>query len=105
MSLVIIATVRPKADHHEDVLEALKTAAVATHEEPGCEMFAVHSGREELIVIESWADKDSLQAHQKNEAFQTLAASIAPWLREPLDIQVVRPVPAGHQAKGTLVQA
>ena len=105
MSFVIIATVRPKAEHHEDVLEALTTAAAATHEEPGCEMFAVHTGREELIIVESWADKDNLKAHEKNEAFQTLVASISSWLREPLDVRVVRPVPAGNRTKGTLVQA
>lgn len=102
MSFVIVATIRPKADQKEAVLEALKTAAAATHQEPGCEVFAIHESREELVIIESWADKDSLKAHETNEAFLTLIKSVSTLLSEPLNVRVLRPVIVGDPAKGAL---
>ena len=51
MSVVVVATITPKADQVDAVRDALLAAVPRVHAEPGCELYAVHEG----TVSSSWS--------------------------------------------------
>ena len=102
MSIVIVATFSPRADQRENVLTLLEAAVPQVHQEVGCELYAIHQAKDELVVIEQWADKDALSAHGTGQPFTQLSASVEPLLAKPLEIKVLRPVPAENTGLGQL---
>ena len=44
MSVVVVATITPKPDQVDAVREAILAAVPKVHDEPGCELYAVHEG-------------------------------------------------------------
>ncbi len=102
MSVVVVATITPKADQADDVREALLAAVTAVHAEPGCELYALHEGDGKFVIVERWESLDALKVHGKAEALVTLGAQLADKLAAPLDVRRLTPVPAGDAAKGAL---
>ena len=49
MSVVVVATITPKADQVDAVRDALLAAVPRVHAEPGCELYAVHEGDERAL--------------------------------------------------------
>jgi quinol monooxygenase YgiN len=100
MSVVVVATIVPK-DGCKDALADLYTqGAAGVHEEAGCELYAVHTTREQIVIIEKWADMDSLRAHGEGTVIAELRAR-AKDLQDSAEIVVARPQP-GTTGKGAL---
>ena len=53
--VVVTAYFRPASGQHDRVVEALRPAIAAVHEEPGCELYAIHDAPDGTIVILGWA--------------------------------------------------
>lgn len=102
MSITVIATITPKPDRFDAVRKAFEQAVPAVHEEPGCELYALHAGKGVLVMVERWSDGQALEAHGAGETFNQLSRSVQEDLAEPLDVQIVRPVPAGDATKGAI---
>jgi quinol monooxygenase YgiN len=103
MSVIVIATVVPKAEHRGEVIAAFEAAVARVHaEDPGCEMYALHEAPDELVMIEKWTDRDALDAHGSAEAVTELNRAVAGKLQLPVTVATYTPRPAGTTTQGQL---
>ena len=102
MSVVVVATITPKPDQVEAVREAILAAVPKVHAEPGCELYAVHEGKGDFVMVERWESLDALKVHGTAEALTTLGGRLADKLAAPLDVRRLTAVPAGDAVKGAI---
>ena len=102
MSIQIVATISPKPDRADAVREAFTAAIPKVHDEPGCELYALHEDGYGFVMIERWATQEDLKAHGAGETFNQLSEAVKDDLTEPLGVRLLTPVPAGDEAKGAL---
>jgi quinol monooxygenase YgiN len=102
VSVVVVATITPKPDQVVAVREALLAAVPKVHAEPGCELYAVHEGDGQFVMVERWETPEALNVHGRAEALSTLGGQLADKLAAPLDVRRLAPVPAGEADKGAL---
>jgi quinol monooxygenase YgiN len=102
LSIVVVATITPKPDQVEAVREAILAAVPKVHAEPGCELYAVHEGKGQFVMVERWESSDALKVHGTAEALTTLGGQLADKLAGPLDVRRLAAVPAGDPVKGAL---
>jgi quinol monooxygenase YgiN len=102
LSVVVVATITPKPDQVEAVREAILAAVPKVHAEPGCELYAVHEGKGEFVMVERWETPEALKVHGSAEALTTLGGVLADKLAGPPDVRRLSAVPAGDTAKGAV---
>ena len=100
MPVVVVASFTVKPESVDVVREACKTAVAAVHEEPGCDLYAVHEGDNTFVFVEQWADEDALKAHSTAPGVAALFGAIGEHLDGAPDIKMLKPIPAGDPAKG-----
>ena len=101
MSVVVVATFLPNDGMRDDVVAALEVAAQSAHAEDGCELYAIHTGKDRVVLVEKYADMDALTAHGSTPALAELVTALDGKLRGDMDLQILRPSPTGG-VKGTL---
>jgi quinol monooxygenase YgiN len=102
VSVVVVATITPKPDQVDAVREAILAAVPKVHAEPGCELYAVHEGDGQFVMVERWESPEALKVHGRAEALTTLGGQLAGKLAAPVEMRRVAPLPAGDAAKGAL---
>jgi quinol monooxygenase YgiN len=102
MSVIVIATAFPAPEYRDEVTAAFEAAIVRVHDEPGVELYALHEGRDRLVMIEKYASQDAFATHGQSPALADLRAALAGKLTSDLDVQVLTPHPAGKPQLGTL---
>ena len=102
MSVVVVATITPKPDQVDAVREAILAAVPKVHDEPGCELYAVHEGRGEFVMVERWETADALKAHGTAEALTTLGGQLADKLAGAPVVTRLTAVPTGDPVKGAV---
>ncbi len=102
MPVVVVASFTAKPESADAVGAACTKAVEAVHDEPGCELYALHRSGDTYVFVEQWADADALKAHGTAPAIGTLFAEIGEHLTGSPDIKMLNPVPAGDPAKGRL---
>lgn len=103
MSVVVVATVVPLAQHRDAVIAAFERAVARVHvEDPGCELYALHEGAEQLVMIEKWTSPDHLATHAKAHAVAELDAAIEGMLARPTEVRTYLARPAGTATQGVL---
>jgi quinol monooxygenase YgiN len=104
MSIIIVATAFPAAEHRDEVITAFEKAMTAVHEaEADCLLYALHEGPDgRLVMIEKYADQDAVNAHVSGAGLAALRADLDGKLAGQLDVQVLTPHPAGSPEKGAL---
>ena len=101
MSVTVIATTTPYEGRRQDILDALEATVPLVHAEPGNEAYAVYTTKETIVVIEKWADMDSLKAHADGEAaakYKELKGDAA----GPAEIVFLRNAGIGDPAKAAI---
>jgi quinol monooxygenase YgiN len=99
---VLVATIVPKPGKLEDVEAALKEILPLVHEEPGCEIYALHRGDDRLVMIEKWSDSTALKEHSKGPNLAKLGERLVGLVDGRRDIVTVEAVPTGDPAKGAI---
>ena len=102
MSLVIIVTAFPVSEHRAEVIAAFEAAIARVHDEPGVELYALHEGRDRLVMIEKYETEQARTEHAKGAALADLRSALQGKLSSGLDVQVLVPHPAGNAQKGAL---
>ena len=102
MSVVVVATITPKPGEEDAVREALLAAIPQVHAEPGCELYALHEGRGEFVMVERWESPEALKVHGSAEALTTLGAALAGKTEGAPAVRRLTAVPAGDPEKGAL---
>jgi quinol monooxygenase YgiN len=102
MPVVVVATMTAKPESI-DTLRAILTRTVKdVHDEPGCQLYALHESGDTFVFVEQWADADALQAHGTAPAVTTMFKDAGEHLAGAPDIKVLSPIVAGDPAKGRL---
>ena len=99
---VVVATMTVKPESVDAGREILSRAVKDVHDEPGCQLYALHESGDTFVFIEQWADADALQAHSTAPAFTTLVKEVGDHLAGAPDIKMLTPVVAGDPDKGQL---
>jgi quinol monooxygenase YgiN len=102
MSIVLVATITPIPDQMDAVEAIFKDLVPEVHQEEGCEMFALHRGKDCLVLVERWSDDDALKAHSSAESVQKLVRNIKGLIGAPAVVQRLEAVPCGDAEKGAL---
>jgi quinol monooxygenase YgiN len=102
MSVVVIVTAFPVPEHRAEVIAAFEAAIKRVHDEPGVELYALHEGRDRLVMIEKYTSAQTRAEHLQGAALADLRSALAGKLTTALDAQVLVPQPAGDPRKGAL---
>jgi quinol monooxygenase YgiN len=101
--VVVTAIFEPNPGQYDAVVEALKPAIAAVHEEPGCQLYAIHRDPQGTIVmIEKWDSAELLDEHGAGPAVAALNASLEGLLARPVEVTRLVPIPAGTDVQGLL---
>ena len=102
MPIVVVATMIAKPESVDKVRDACKRAIEAVHQEPGCELYALHEANGTFVFVEQWADAEALKTHNTAPGMTTLVSDVSDHLDGSPDIKMLQPVAAGDPAKGQL---
>ena len=102
MPVVVVATMVAKPESVDTVRDACTKAIEAVHDEPGCELYALHEADGTFVFVEQWADADALTTHSTAPAVGALFATVGEHLDGAPDIKMLTPVVAGDPTKGQL---
>ena len=101
--VVVTAYFRPVPGQHDRVVEALRPSIAAVHEEPGCELYAIHDAPDGTIVmIEKWSSVEELDEHGSGEPVRAQTAALKGLLTSPVEVTRRVPLPAGTNEQGQL---
>jgi quinol monooxygenase YgiN len=84
------------------MIKALEVAITQVHEEPGVELYALHEGRDRLVMIEKYESEQARSEHAKGAALAYQRSAFEGMLSSALDAQLLLPHPAGNTRKGAL---
>jgi quinol monooxygenase YgiN len=102
MSVVVVVTPFPVPEHRAEVIAAFEAAIVQVHHEPGVELYALHEGRDRVVMIEKYESEQARSEHRNGAALAGLRSALEGKLTSALDAQVLVPHPAGNAQKGAL---
>jgi quinol monooxygenase YgiN len=103
MSVIVVATARPRPGQRAEVIAAFEKAIQRTHaEDAGCLLYALHEAPDRLVMIEKWADQAALDAHSRSAGLAQLTADLDGKLAAGVEVVVLTPHPAGTTQQGTL---
>jgi quinol monooxygenase YgiN len=99
---VLIATITPNAGQLDAVETVFKDLIQAVHDEDGCEVYALHRGKDRLVLVEKWRDMAALDAHGSGANLKSLNQKLKGLVAGAPDVQILEAVPAGDLAKGAV---
>jgi quinol monooxygenase YgiN len=65
MSVVVVAIAFPVPERRAEVIAAFEAAIARVHGEPGVELYALHEGRDRLVMIEKYESEQARSEHLK----------------------------------------
>jgi quinol monooxygenase YgiN len=103
MSVIVVATARPLPGLRDEAVRKFEAAIAAVPKlDRGCELYALHTADDRLVMIEKWESRDSLKAHARGQVVADLNAALDGILVGRVDVQVLTPHPAGTAQQGVL---
>jgi quinol monooxygenase YgiN len=103
VSVVVTAVFHPVPGRTAELVDALRAAIPAVHQEEGCRLYAIHDAEDGTItMIEKWDSQDALDAHAAGPAVKALQAATNHLLAEPTTVTTMTPLPAGTPDQGKL---
>ncbi|MCW2688338.1 MAG: hypothetical protein JWR37_3228 [Mycobacterium sp.] len=102
---IVVARVYPKPSRLQEVIDVYAGIVPLVYEEPGCELFALHTDGETVFVVEKWATPADLQGHADGAAYAQIRAGISELVDHAADVWVLDTLPFGGAAKGTIGSA
>jgi quinol monooxygenase YgiN len=102
-AVVVIATIRPLPEHRAEVIAAMEKTIVGVHaHDAGCVLYALHEGDDRLVMVEKWTSAEALAEHSRGPALAELNKALSGRLEGGLDVQILKPHPAGTPDQGTV---
>jgi quinol monooxygenase YgiN len=99
---IVVARVYPKPGRLQEAIDVYAPVVPFVHQEPGCELFAVHTDGETVFVVEKWATRAGLQGHAAGAAYAQIRAGIGDLVDHGADVWVLDNLPFSEAAKGTI---
>jgi quinol monooxygenase YgiN len=102
-AVVVVATIRPLPEHRAEVIAAMEKVIADVHaHDDGCLLYALNEGDDRLVMVEKWTSAEALAEHSRGPALAKLNEALNGRLEGDLDVQVLRPHPAGTPDQGTV---
>ncbi len=102
MTIHVVAILTPKPGRVQDLLANFERVCPLVHQEPGCELYAVHTDREIVVMVERWTSRESLDGHIDGEPLALLNTLNEGVLVRPYDVWFLDAVEFGDPAKGRI---
>lgn len=102
MPVVVVASLTAKPESVDTVREVCQRTVDAVHQEPGCELYALHESDGTFVFVEQWADADALKTHSTAPAVTSMFGELGPHLEGAPDMKMLTPVAGGDPSKGKL---
>jgi quinol monooxygenase YgiN len=102
---IVVARVYPKPGRLREVVDVYAGIVPLVYEEPGCELFALHTDGETVFVVEKWATPADLQGHADGAAYAQIRAGISDLVDHAPDVWILDPLSFGEAVKGTMGSA
>jgi quinol monooxygenase YgiN len=102
---IVVARVYPKPGRLQEVIDIYAPIVPLVHQEPGCELFALHTDGQTVFVVEKWATPADLQGHAAGAAYAQIRAGISDLVDHAADVWILDPLPFGGAAKSTIAPA
>lgn len=99
---VLVATMTPNPDQMDAVETVLKDVIPMVHAEDGCELYALHRGKDSFVFVEKWRDMEALGVHGGSPAIKAMTERLNGLLSGRPHIEVLEAVPAGDSDKGAV---
>jgi quinol monooxygenase YgiN len=99
---VVVATITPNPDQMDAVEAVLREVAPAVHEEDGCELYALHRGKDAFVMVEKWRDLAALATHGSGPNIKVLNERLAGKVAGRPHVEILEAVPAGDAGKGVV---
>lgn len=100
---IVIATFYPAAGNFEAVREAIRAVTPDVHDEPGCELYALHEETEgRLVLIEKWTTRELWREHLTLEPVKRLRASLEGLLASETEVLEMYGSPVGTPEQGSV---
>lgn len=85
MKIHLIAIIKAKSEHREEVLSVLKNMVEQTRKEESCELYSLHQDIEDqntFTFYEIWKSKEGLDAHNLQPYIQAFGELVDEKLQE-----------------------
>ena len=99
---IVVARVYPKPGRLQEVVDVYAGIVPRVYQEPGCELFALHTDGETVFVVEKWATPADLEGHADGAAYAQIRAGISDLVDHAPDVWVLDTLPLGGAVKGTI---
>jgi quinol monooxygenase YgiN len=97
---VLVATITPNPEQMDAVEAVLRDVVPSVHTEDGCELYALHRGKEKFVFVEKWRDMAALAAHGTGPNIKAMNERLAGLVAGRPHIEMVEAVPLGDERKG-----
>ena len=98
---VVVVTAFPVPEHRAEVIAVFEAAIARVHGEPSVELYALHEGRDRLVMIEKYESEQARSGHAKGAA-SPACGPLGRQVQQRSRAQVLVPHPAGNAQKGAL---
>ena len=102
---IVVARVYPKPGRLQEVIDVYAGIVPLVYEEPGCELFALHTDGETVFVVEKWVTPADLQGHADGVAYAQIRAGISELVDHPADVWILDSLSFSETVKGTIGSA
>lgn len=98
---IVVARQYPKPGRLQELIDVYARFVPLAHKEPGCELFALHTDGETMVLLEKWATLADLQAHSAG-LYPQIRAEVSDLIDRAPDVWIVDNLPFGEVAKATV---
>ena len=100
---VVLATFTPRLEHYDKVKGVLLDVIPDVHQEPGCELYALHEETGgHLVLIEKWTSRELWQEHLTLDTVARIRAGVEGALARETEVFELYGIPSGELTKGSL---
>ena len=88
--LYLVAVIKPKIEHVDEVVEVLRVMVAKTRAEVGCDFYDLVVGDDEpdtWLMLERWSTRADWEAHMKSPHVVSGNEAVADLLREPTELR------------------
>jgi|UniRef100_UPI0040488819 quinol monooxygenase YgiN len=99
----VVAIFTPKPEHRDEIRSLLLRITPIVHDEPGCELYAMHEDVEgRFIYVETWTTRDDWTDHVDRQTVKDILTGVEGKLIGEIQVFEMHNLSTGSSGKGSL---
>jgi quinol monooxygenase YgiN len=97
--ITIVATIHPRPEARDEAISVLSEAIAASHSEDGCNVYALHTVKDDpskLILLEHWDSEERLEGHRNASHLAEMRTKLPQLLASPSEVQYLADIEIGN---------